>query len=68
MPFISAEKYMPVPPHRIGSAQAFISASAAPRHQAALAGSAAARTPYSRCGASASSSGEGRAVISRSSR
>ena len=45
MPLTSDEKYMPVPPQRIGKSASAISASAAPRHQAALAGSAAARTP-----------------------
>ena len=72
MPSRRAAKYIPVPPHRIGNRPAAraasIASSAAPRHQATLPASAAGRTPYSTCGAMASSAGLGRAVTTRNSR
>ena len=68
-PCISARKYSPVPPHRIGSLPdayaAAIASMAISRHHAAEQISVTGSTPYSRCGRRASSAGLGRAVRTR---
>ena len=70
IPSVKAEKYSPVPPHKIGRrpATAAISRKTSLRHHATLPASAAARTPYSACGTAASSANVGRAVTTRNSR